>query len=147
LIDPLTGVANRRAFIDRGEELLRRATAAGRAAVLVLFDLDRFKSINDGYGHQAGDLVLSRFCKIARSELREDDLFGRFGGEEFACMLTGASLGDAVALAERIRLAFAQTPIVFGSEPRGATVSAGVAMASGTGLDELFAAADRALYR
>jgi len=147
LIDPLTGVANRRAFIDRGEALLQRATAAGRAAVLVLFDLDRFKEINDSFGHQAGDLVLSRFCEIARSELRKDDLFGRFGGEEFACILTDASLGDAVALAERIRLAFASTPIAFLGGYATATVSAGVAMARGAGLDELFAASDSALYR
>ena len=147
LIDPLTGVANRRAFIDRGEALIQRAATTGRAAVLVLFDLDRFKAINDSYGHQAGDLVLSRFCEVARGELRDGDLFGRFGGEEFACMLTDTSLGDAVALAERIRLAFGQMPIALGGGQATVTVSVGVAMARDIGLDELFAAADRALYR
>jgi diguanylate cyclase (GGDEF)-like protein len=147
LIDPLTGVANRRAFIDCGEALLRHAAAGGRPAVLLLFDLDRFKSINDNFGYQAGDLVLSRFCEVARSELRRGDLFGRFGGEEFACILTDTSLGDALALAERIRLAFGTTPVAVGGGDATVTVSVGAAMAAGARLDDLFAAADRALYR
>ena len=82
LIDPLTGVANRRAFFDDGEVLLRRARADGHAAALLLFDLDRFKQVNDTFGHQVGDSVLSRFCDVAKSVLRPHDLFGRFGGEE-----------------------------------------------------------------
>ena len=150
LVDPLTGVANRRAFFERGEELLRRAQADGRSAVLLMFDLDRFKSINDTFGHQAGDKVLSRFCDVARAELRPGDLFGRFGGEEFACLMTGTSLRDAAAIADRIRAAF-------GSDADRdrigrqwtVTVSVGVAMSNEADrrLDQLFTAADRALYR
>jgi diguanylate cyclase (GGDEF)-like protein len=150
LVDPLTGVANRRAFFERGEALVGCAQADGRVVVLLMFDLDRFKSINDTFGHQAGDRVLSRFCEVARAALRPGDLFGRFGGEEFACLMTDTSLSEAVALADRIRAAFGRTPIALGAgEQVTVTVSAGVAMTNelDTELDQLFFAADRALYR
>src|SRR4029077_16249653 len=111
LLDPLTGVANRRAFFERGEEVLRRTTAAGYGSALLLFDLDRFKAINDTFGHQAGDCVLFAFCAAAQSITRPGDVFGRFGGEEFACLLPNATLTDATRIAERIRIAFAGTPI------------------------------------
>jgi diguanylate cyclase (GGDEF)-like protein len=149
LIDPLTGVANRRAFFQRGEEVLHRAQSEGRSVVMLMFDLDRFKSINDTLGHQAGDNVLSKFCDAARAELRPDDLFGRFGGEEFACLMTDVSLGEAAAVAERIRGAFGRAAFTAGPQQLTVTVSVGVAMANdvGSGLDQLFTAADRALYR
>jgi diguanylate cyclase (GGDEF)-like protein len=149
LIDPLTGVANRRAFFERGEELLRRAQAEGRSAVLLMFDLDRFKAINDTFGHQAGDAVLAKFCEVALAALRPGDLFGRFGGEEFACLMAGASLGEASLMADRIRSAFGKTPIAIGQEQVTVTVSVGVAMSNEADrrLDQLFIAADRALYR
>jgi diguanylate cyclase (GGDEF)-like protein len=148
LVDPLTGVANRRAFVERGEELLRRAQSEGRSVVLLLFDLDRFKMINDTFGHQAGDKVLSRFCDVACAALGPSDLFGRFGGEEFACLLPDKTLRDGGAMAERIRTAFVDAPIAVGPHRATATVSAGVAMRNevNRGLDELFTAADRALY-
>jgi diguanylate cyclase (GGDEF)-like protein len=149
LVDALTGVANRRAFIERGEALLRRAQHDGRSAVLLVFDLDRFKDINDTFGHQAGDQVLSGFCEAALAELRSTDLFGRFGGEEFACLMTDASLREATTVAERIRTAFASAPIAVGPEQAAVTVSVGVATPAEAGwqLDQLFTAADRALYR
>jgi GGDEF domain-containing protein len=75
---PLTGVANRRAFFERGEALLHRAQSDRRAVALLMFDLDRFKRVNDTFGHQTGDRVLAKFCEVARAELRPDDLFGRF---------------------------------------------------------------------
>jgi diguanylate cyclase (GGDEF)-like protein len=114
-----------------------------------MFDLDRFKSINDTFGHQAGDAVLSKFCDVARTVVRPNDLFGRFGGEEFACLMPGMSLRVASALAEDIRAAFAATPIAIGSEKVTVTVSIGVAMSNeiDRSLDQLFTAADRALYR
>ena len=81
LIDPLTGVGNRRAFFERGEKLLHRSAFEGRPAVLLLFDLDRFKDINDTFGHHVGDRALKAFCTVATAALRPDDLFGRVGGE------------------------------------------------------------------
>ena len=149
LIDPLTGVANRRAFFERGEDLLRQAQAEGQGAVLLMFDLDRFKAINDTFGHQTGDAVLAKFCEVALAALRPGDLFGRFGGEEFACLMTGASLGEASVMADRIRAAFGKTPIAIGQQQVTVTVSVGVAMSneSDRRLDQLFIAADRALYR
>jgi diguanylate cyclase (GGDEF)-like protein len=147
-IDPLTGVANRRAFLDRGEDMLQRMQAEGRTASLLLFDIDRFKAINDTHGHLVGDEVLSAFCRLTQSMLRPDDLFGRFGGEEFACLLPDTSLAEATFIAERIRSALAGVRLV-SDTPNPVTVSVGVAITSdaNTSLTPLFMAADRALYR
>ena len=149
LVDPLTGVANRRAFFERGETLLRQSQSDGRAVVLLMFDLDRFKAINDTFGHQAGDRVLSRFCETALAKLRPDDLFGRFGGEEFACLMPGMSQRVAAVIAEDIRATFGEMPIMLGSQPVTVTVSVGVATSNEADrrLDQLFISADRALYR
>jgi diguanylate cyclase (GGDEF)-like protein len=149
LIDPLTGVANRRAFFDRAEASLRLARAEGRVVTFLLFDLDRFKEVNDTFGHQVGDNVLSRFCEVAKSVLRPRDLFGRFGGEEFACLLEDTSLADALRVAERVRVQFARLPLDTGTASVVVTVSVGVAVSNeiDRSLAQLFAAADRALYR
>jgi len=149
LVDPLTGVANRRAFFDRGDAILRRAREEGRVTALLLFDLDRFKQINDTFGHQVGDHVLLRFCEIAQSALRPQDLFGRFGGEEFACLIEGASLAEALRVGERVRAQCANATLHVGTSKTVVTVSVGVAVSNEVerNLDQLFAAADRALYR
>ena len=149
LIDPLTGIANRRAFFDCGEQLLAQFALERRSAVFVLLDLDRFKDINDKFGHQFGDLVLARFCEVTKSMLRPCDLFGRLGGEEFGCLLPDASFAEALRTAERVRSAVASIPLVFETVPVLATVSAGIAALSEADrhMGELFAAADRALYR
>jgi diguanylate cyclase (GGDEF)-like protein len=149
LIDPLTGVGNRRAFFERGEKLLHRSTFEGRPAVLLLFDLDRFKDINDTFGHQVGDRVLKAFCAVATAALRPDDLFGRVGGEEFASLLPYTSLDEGLAIAERIRSNFAATTLEVGANTLAATASVGVAMSIDTSrtLADIFKAADRALYR
>jgi GGDEF domain-containing protein len=94
LIDPLTGVGNRRAFFERGEKLLHRSAFDCRPTVLLLFDPDSFKHINDTFGHHVGDWVLRAFCGAATAALRPDDLFGRLGGEEFASLLPHTSLGS-----------------------------------------------------
>jgi GGDEF domain-containing protein len=101
LTDPLTGVANRRSFFDTGERLLLRAGRAGQPTAFLMFDLDCFKSINDRFGHQTGDAVLTTFCRLATTQLRPADLFGRIGGEEFAMLLPDTDEQDAVGLAER----------------------------------------------
>ncbi len=148
-VDPLTGVANRRAFLHQGGRLLQRARADGSVHSLLLFDLDQFKTINDEFGHAAGDAVLVTFCSISTAQLRPGDLFGRIGGEEFACLLVGASAADAVIVAERIRFAFEAAEHVSGQRSFGATVSVGLAAGSNEhpDLPSLLLSADRALYR
>jgi diguanylate cyclase (GGDEF)-like protein len=147
LTDSLTGIANRRAFFDRGAPLLEWAIADRRSAALLLFDLDRFKEVNDTAGHQAGDRVLQAFCELVTTSIRPGDLFGRLGGEEFACLLANASMAQALQTAERLRSEFAamRLPGLYVNP----TVSVGVAMASeaGRSLPALLATADRALYR
>jgi diguanylate cyclase (GGDEF)-like protein len=149
LIDPLTGVGNRRAFLERGEKLLHRSTFDGGPAVLLLFDLDRFKRINDTFGHHAGDQVLTAFCDAATAALRPDDLFGRLGGEEFASLLPHTSLDDGLAVAERIRSNFEATTLKVGANALAATVSVGAAVSTDPNrtLADMIKAADRALYR
>ena len=114
-----------------------------------MFDLDRFKSINDRYGHQAGDEVLTAFCRLATSHLRPSDLFGRIGGEEFASLLPDTGRQDAIWLAERVRAAFEAASHNVGEHIFSSTVSIGVAIADDghSDLSALLNAADQALYR
>jgi diguanylate cyclase (GGDEF)-like protein len=147
-IDPLTGVANRRAFLHQGARLVQRAAAEERQVSLLLFDLDRFKSINDEYGHAAGDSVLRSFCTVATAQLRPGDLFARIGGEEFACLLVDVGTKDARNIAERVRFAFEAEAQEGGEKGFGATVSAGLAASAAeySDLPSLLISADRALY-
>jgi diguanylate cyclase (GGDEF)-like protein len=147
LTDSLTGIANRRAFFEFGSPLLERTIADRRPAALLLFDLDRFKEINDTGGHQIGDRVLGAFSELVSRVMRPGDLFARVGGEEFALLLTDAPMAEALRLAERVRGEFARMPLA--GLAINATVSAGVAMASEASrtLSVLLVAADRALYR
>jgi diguanylate cyclase (GGDEF)-like protein len=149
LVDPLTGVWNRRAFLDYASRQLSRAASDKLPVALIAFDLDQFKSINDNYGHLAGDRLLRSFCEVASEALRSGDLFGRIGGEEFACLLADVSSMDAAAVAERLRSRFANTEINCGSSRLHATVSAGIALAGQPppDLEALMSTADRALYR
>ena len=149
LTDPLTGVANRRGFFETGERLLMRARFARQSTALIMFDLDRFKSINDRYGHHIGDEVITVFCRLATSLLRSNDLFGRVGGEEFACLLPITVRRDAVVLAERVRAAFEAVYHTIGEHRFSVTVSVGVAIAddSSLDLDTLLKQADQALGR
>ena len=148
LIDPLTGVANRRGFLQAGERLLVRTRFARQSAALLLFDLDRFKSINDKFGHHAGDAVITAFCQLATSLLRPTDLFGRIGGEEFASLLPNTGQQDALGLAERLRAAFEANSHTGPERPLTATVSVGVAISenASSDLSALLDAADQALY-
>jgi diguanylate cyclase (GGDEF)-like protein len=145
--DPLTGVPNRRAFFERGSPLLEQFVAERQPAALLLFDLDRFKDVNDTAGHQAGDQVLRAFCDLIGTCVRPGDLFGRLGGEEFAYLMANVSVTQALQAAERLRGEFAALP--FADLAVRPTVSVGVAMASeaGRGLSALLALADQALYR
>jgi diguanylate cyclase (GGDEF)-like protein len=147
LVDSLTGVINRRGFIERGERLLQRANADGKTVALLLFDLDHFKSVNDRLGHDAGDTVLKKFCTIAMDAVRPADLFGRVGGEEFGCILYQSSLKNGALVAERVRVAIESASIDLDGKSVEVTISAGVAAASGADLPSLMKAADLALYR
>jgi len=128
---------------------LMRTRFARQPVALLMFDLDQFKSINDRYGHHAGDEVLTAFCKVATSHMRPADLFGRIGGEEFASLLPDTGLQDAVWLAERVRGAFAAASHNVGKHIFSSTVSIGVAVADDghSDLSALLDAADQALYR
>jgi diguanylate cyclase (GGDEF)-like protein len=146
-IDPLTGVANRRAFMENADSLLRRCQMEDAPLSIVLFDLDHFKAINDTFGHSCGDRVLQKFATMARDLLRSTDYIARPGGEEFAMLLPGSSRGAAYVVAERIRAAFAETGFAIEGKDIRATVSAGVAAAGPSStVDTLIAEADRMLY-
>jgi diguanylate cyclase (GGDEF)-like protein len=149
MVDPLTGAANRRAFLQQGARLLQRAAIEERELSLLLFDIDHFKTINDAHGHTAGDAVLTSFCRVARAQLRPADLFARIGGEEFACLLFDVDAADASRVAERVRFAFEGAVHTANGLSFGATVSAGIATARGSDADlpALLLTADRALYR
>jgi len=145
MVDPLTGVANRRAFIADAERLGAQASTDGAVLAVMLFDLDHFKAINDRLGHAGGDAVLKDFAATATRTLGPKALFGRIGGEEFGAVLRVRHLGEALAIAERVRRAFDQAGEADGLMP---TVSVGVALEdeSNAALPALMARADRALY-
>jgi diguanylate cyclase (GGDEF)-like protein len=146
--DGLTGLANRRSFDDELALEWRRAERVGDSLALVLADLDNFKSVNDGFGHQAGDAVLRRVAVILDSGGRQVDLAARYGGEEFAVLAPETDLEGATRLAERLRSELEAATIVLpdGGELQ-VTASFGVAVKGDLeGPEELVAAADEALY-
>ncbi len=100
LVDPLTGISNRRAFLQDSEVQLKRQVSDPRPIAVMLLDLDNFKSINDRFGHAVGDRVLQVFAEVTGNCMRRADLFGRLGGEEFAALLVDASRDRALAVAE-----------------------------------------------
>ena len=149
LVDPLTGIANRRAFLQDGEAQLKRQSTNPRPIAVMLLDLDNFKSINDRFGHATGDHVLELFADVGNRHMRRDDMFGRLGGEEFAAMLFDAGRDRALAVAEEIRAAFAEGTREVEGRSVVATVSIGIVISHDAVLDlsALLAQADHALYR
>ena len=146
-MDPLTGMFNRRGFAEATSRVIEREAKAGRPVTVLIFDLDHFKTINDRFGHPAGDEILKLFAAVVINSLRITDLSGRVGGEEFAALLT-CSLDEAVVVAERVRELFANSGIAVEDGPVETTVSIGVAGGpAGTELEVLLAAADAALYQ
>jgi diguanylate cyclase (GGDEF)-like protein len=148
LIDPLTGIANRRAFLEEVVALSKRQEAEGRSAAVLLADLDHFKSINDRFGHAVGDQVLQIFAAAASAKLGPHDLIGRLGGEEFAMVIYDAGWDKGLAIAERIRMSFETVAADINGRAIGGTVSMGMALAETTLFDipALLAQADEALY-
>jgi diguanylate cyclase (GGDEF)-like protein len=147
--DGLTGLDNRRNLEERIEEMFEHAKRLNEPFSCVMCDLDRFKSVNDTYGHQAGDAVLKQFARILRNEVREIDRAGRFGGEEFMLLLPGTVLDAAVTFAERVRKQIESHTFTFDQTSIQRTASIGVSAWPHPRIkdcDALVRAADDALY-
>ncbi|MGG5807814.1 PleD family two-component system response regulator [Falsiroseomonas sp. CW058] len=141
--DPLTGLRNRRYVRRHLEGVLRNSGAA-----VLLIDVDRFKSVNDTYGHAAGDVVLREVAERVRGHLRAADVVARYGGEEFLVVMSGAQAEDAQLVAERLRGAIAAVPVTADGQALNVTASVGVAAGEiGAQSDDVVSAADAALYR
>ena len=148
LSDSLTGLPNRRAFHETASKLMSVGRRHKRAMSLVIFDLDRFKQINDTFGHVAGDETLIYFADVLRRNLREGDLVARVGGEEFIALLPETNAQDARQVAQRVVSELSSVPLELAGIRHICTVSAGTACSQdgSQDLDVLMAAADRALY-
>ncbi|GIH50911.1 GGDEF domain-containing protein [Microbispora rosea subsp. rosea] len=147
--DPKTGLLNAAAWQREADTEIVRAQRTGDALALVLVDIDHFKKVNDTYGHLVGDQVLAQVAATLRTQLREYDVVGRFGGEEFVVLLPGADVHEARRVAERLRARVGRMVVPAEQATVTVTVSAGVAIMNvhGEDLIELLAAADLALYR
>lgn len=146
--DAMTGINNRRYFLERARNEIMRATRLDRPVSVVTFDIDNFKAINDVYSHEAGDKVLVEIAGRVRSVLRQVDIFGRVGGEEFALLLPESRLEEALIVAESLRSTIAGTVVDIGSMQLTVTASFGVSecLVDDATIDTLLARADRALY-
>ena len=146
--DGLTGLLNRSALIEAGARLVDACRARGHTCCVLMFDLDNFKTINDSWGHAAGDAVLNHFVDVIRGTgLTPGTLFARYGGEEFVLVLPAIDPVRAGALAERMRAAVATRPTVFDGRTINITTSVGGAAAADANFEHLVSAADVALYQ
>lgn len=143
--DALTGVLNRRGLELLGGEALKKSQRQGQSVSVIMLDLDRFKSVNDSLGHDAGDELLRAVAALCQAGLREGDVFARFGGEEFVIVAPGTDADEARRLAERTRKAIEGAHF---DATRGALVTAsfGVASAKAESLEALLKSADAAMY-
>jgi diguanylate cyclase (GGDEF)-like protein len=146
--DELTGLSNRASFMTAAEDRFRLCRRTGQPAALIMMDLDHFKRINDTFGHPAGDEALRSVGRVIRQHLRDVDVCGRLGGEEFAAMLPGTALDAALHVAERLRLALAGSSVAFEGRQIRLTVSLGLAaMDNCDSLQQAMREADSRLYR
>jgi diguanylate cyclase (GGDEF)-like protein len=149
IIDALTGSHNKRFLLEFLDQELKRSNRYGRPLALTLFDIDRFKSINDRFGHLAGDFVLRELGALVRGNIRKEELFARYGGEEFALVMPETNQDGATRAAERHRQAVAEHPFEFENQPLQVTVSMGVAATQGNqalAATEFIRQADEKLY-
>jgi diguanylate cyclase (GGDEF)-like protein len=149
ITDDLTGLYNRRGLVEFGRREVERALRFSRPLSAIMLDIDRFKLVNDRYGHPLGDIVLRQLSECCRGNVRTIDIVGRYGGEEFFILLPEADLSQAVQVAERLRQLLAELDV---QSPQGEiriTVSAGVATLTPEvhTLEALIAQTDRELYR
>ncbi len=149
LSDSLTGILSRRAFREAADRSVALAARHKNPLSVVCFDLDHFKSINDTYGHAAGDEVLTAVAQACQARMRRSDLFGRLGGEEFGVLLPETDRQGGMELAEKLRRDIRQLRFEFGGETVGVTASFGVAStgAEATELETLLVQADASLYQ
>ncbi len=150
LTDSLTALRNRRAFDQHLPSALEHSRRYTRPLSLAVIDVDHFKSVNDTFGHDAGDAVLRGIAEIIASGTRQADYTARVGGEEFAILLPETALFEGLQFAEKLRSLIAATPIEVAGEPKHITVSIGIASVPHTEMDtpeDFFRAADQALYR
>ena len=147
--DTLTGIANRRHFMAQAANERSRALRLKHPFAIAVIDIDRLKGINDTYGHAAGDLALVTFTMVCKSYIRDIDVMGRLGGDEFGLLLPETTREEAFRVMGRVQAALKAHPLEFGNQPYVVTISAGVAgMADEVeSLDALLASADMALYR
>jgi two-component system, cell cycle response regulator len=146
--DPLTGLLNRRSFFEEASRELRWVQRTGHPAVVISFDLDDFKTINDTRGHAAGDASLRAVSDLLRAERRATDVIGRLGGEEFSIVVRGADVDDGRLLAERLRTALAALEVVHDGAAISMTASFGVTQIRSldADLDDAIKRADAAMY-
>ena len=147
--DALTGASNRHQFFQLSSQELKRSQRYGHDLCVLMLDIDYFKSINDSYGHQTGDVVLRALTVLAKTTLRETDLFGRLGGEEFAAILPETDMEAGLLVAERLRVELAKLTVQAKDNDVTFTVSIGVALASekDVAIEDAINRADEALYK
>ena len=148
MVDPLTGLVNRRGFFVETAHVARRQADNPHLGAVMLIDLDNFKAINDRFGHAVGDKVLQIFAETAVQSVRPTDFVGRLGGEEFAAVLHNVGRERAMVIAERLRAAFAEATLMVEGCAVGATASIGMVFSDAADFDaaELLTQADKALY-
>lgn len=146
--DPLTHLMNRRSFLEVGHDAMQYFKRYHRSIATFVIDIDKFKEVNDRYGHAAGDAVIKRVGEVIESLIRTTDKVARFGGEEFVVLLREVDEENARRLAERIRQRIEQAPVVFGQTAIGVSVSIGVALAAehDRDIDDVIERADKGLY-
>lgn len=147
--DPLTGVYNRGYLTELGRREIALAKRHGRSLAILMIDIDRFKTVNDTYGHHIGDEVIRAMAAVCRRSLRKEDHFGRIGGEEFVCVLPETGVQSALECAERIRAEIERCAVPATGGDIRFTVSIGVAIldASIADWDGMLMAADQAMYQ
>lgn len=146
--DALTGIPNRMAFDERMHNEFQRWKRYNNKLTLCLVDIDKFKGVNDTYGHKAGDIVLRTVAKKCASKIRKSDYFCRYGGEEFALILPETDLSSAISVAETLRESIEKCSFQYAEESVGITISCGLAQIKNNDtLDKLFQRADKALYK
>ncbi|MFQ6048544.1 MAG: diguanylate cyclase, partial [Phycisphaerae bacterium] len=150
LLDPLTGLANRRQLYARLEQAMAESRRHGSPLAVIMADVDGFKAVNDAEGHETGDLVLLEFARRLQAGCRTEDLAARYGGDEFVVVLMQTGLAEAGAVAERLRQGWAGTLLTAGEQRLRCTASFGVACYGGGGWagrpEALIGQVDRALY-
>lgn len=150
ITDALTNAFNRRYFMEQLKREVKRASRYGPTVSLLMVDIDHFKRVNDTYGHQVGDEVLTGVARALSQNIRETDVLGRYGGEEFSIMLPSTDTPGALVLAERLRKIISQTSFEFKGRPLSVSASLGVSTWNADlkdNFEELIRLADAALYR